>query len=284
MWKWYIFFLLLTFVIDWLIRWAYDQKGKRKSIEAKLNTIKSWVNLLDEPMRTKKEKIETFCKELKETKSIHPIKFNHNMLLVGRLKEIEIEDYVNILVTNMKGDYERKSKNLFNIIHQQEYLSVTEKEILDKYEEYNRENTRLMNEWNSHFSEIMDIIGDLERETANDATHSGQEFFRKVKDLLSHLPKTDDIESTVLYEKLLEPLEGWCLEEIKKNPSHNFSTKINKRVFQMKLIYKQGMFNNKKYSELFDEIKDKLLTSYDKMKEAKDEVETRDIKPWYNLT
>jgi hypothetical protein len=144
-------------------------------------------------------------------------------MLANKILSIQLKDQIDTIILNHKGKNDAKSKCLFNIISQIEFINKVEKELRAKYEIYHEDSLIYMNDWNEAISKLDSISTILRVKYYSSPDHPVHPFYlalARISNLfIKNNPKGADMQVQVYIDQLLTPISELCHSFVSKNPN-----------------------------------------------------------------
>lgn len=267
---------LLIFVLGIIVAWIKKKLELLNRIKSSRSIIMSWISLIEKPISLQSESIIKFIDDLKSMKIIHPVGISFYLLLADKLNEFKLPDLSIYLVESIKGNKQKNSEHLFNIVSMSEFLKSIEIRLQNTYEVYKNEIINLMNKWN----ELLKMLDRITFNERDDIDTDGELYKFQINlknEMINDFPNTFN-ELKIMKERLLTPL----LEHIRPLDNKH-ATELVFIINDMLQIEKQYEKHKEGYSFVFMEMNNQILISYDKMKEVLKELKNQKIKPFWRV-
>lgn len=144
---------VMGYIINSFIK-CFDEANERR--RHRENVIE-WIKFIKRPLNEDIKSLKKFSEECANNTHLQPPSFEWLPLLGNKFEQI-IDNSV------LEGFYHENKKyesEVFSLISQSSFLSLIEKEIRLKYDEYSSYSLRLMERWNSLYGDTLDSLSNL---------------------------------------------------------------------------------------------------------------------------
>lgn len=206
---------ILGIIVNTIIK-KYERKSFLYSIKSVLIT---WIKLLEIPIKQQSESCREFNKRLQESNEMQPERFHFNNMLANKILSIQIKDQIDTVIINHQGKNEDKSKCLFNIISQIEFIDKIEMELRKKYDLYQGDSLKYMNEWNEAIQKLDNVASMFRVKYFTNSSHPVRPFYLeylRISNLFIH-NNPQGANMQVYIDQFLVLISKLCKSFISKN-------------------------------------------------------------------
>lgn len=127
---------ILIFIIGLIANWFIKKYERKREILSFHSTITIWLNNISLPISKQISKINEFTLQISNYNDEPEKEFNTYPLLADKINEISLNRYIETFVLNTAGNYDMKSKEVFNMISSLKFIEQSENLISTLYERY----------------------------------------------------------------------------------------------------------------------------------------------------
>lgn len=211
---------------------------------------------------------------------MQPETFKFNNLLAGQILSIQLKDQIDTIVLNHKGKNEDKSKCLFNIISQYEFIDKFEKELRIKYEIYHQDSLKYMEEWNDAYKKLDTVRTSLRIQYQTNTSHPIHPFYSEVAKIFNlfvkNNPKGGDI--NVHKDQLFSPILELCQKFVISNPDQQDIYLVSFAIQELFIVIRKWDVNRTGTGQLFENFADRIDSSIKTLKSNIDKLEKMKFK------
>lgn len=233
---------------------SHEEKNFRK-------TIYCWTKLLEEPNAIQVKSLRQLADSILNTVTLQPEAYAFNRSMVNKLNDVSAEKMITLFAINRKGS-DADYRNAYNIVGQIAFLSEIEDDIHTKYSGYHNSCEKLMESWNEKWKQLMNhkkqLVGGGPQEV---------DIYRVICGCFNVLRK-DHVSNKELFDDFINPLYDSLVEAKSENPSAKNGDLVFDDLFELKMIGMQWDAILKGYSKMFNDIADKIETSYNALRSS----------------
>ncbi len=187
--------------------------------------------------------------------------------------------------TSILGDDEEKSKDLFNVVAQIEFINRTEAHIAEAYTIYQDAAHEMKDEWNEKLLVLQRLQGNLHAMVNGDSEHRLFEFQRSVNEIVSAWTAEYPNGSPVLdsQEKMIQPIINLVNTTLSTIRDEAIVHDIGLTTNEMNIVCRSWIAHVDGNAVVFNNIAKNLWASYQKLSETSVRVKSRKLKRACNI-
>lgn len=132
----------------------YNNKKEREDRKRYRQTVIDWIRLLIPIENILSESLSDLSTSIAQSDDMQPERYGMPSTIPDKLGTLTVEQMMDAFLTDFKGDKEKCSVHIYNIISCLDFLSITRNEITKTYDFYNNQTIRCCERWNSEISEF----------------------------------------------------------------------------------------------------------------------------------
>ena len=239
----------ITLIVVFLERFVdkcINNKKEKKSKERYRKTVIDWIRLITPIENDLSTSLSDLSNSIEQSDNMQPEHYAMPATIPDKLGSLTVEQMMDAYLTDFKGDKNKCSIHIYNIISCLDFLSKTRSEITKAYDAYNKQTISCCEQWNTEVSIFKEW-----RMHQDDAAING--IVRQWAARL--IVNSNSIEA---HEKLVNDilqLYGTNLD-------------ITNTLFKMKNIIVQRKSLSKGYAVVFSNLSNSITTSLEKLSEA----------------
>lgn len=152
---------ILIFIIGFVINEAIRRWNKATELRQDKKFIEEWTEKSNSTLTTYIESLEEFSKKIKESTDLNIAQWKTGIIHLTRINSIPLEKYSDIYIygLNERGllDDENRKK-LMNFLYQLEYVEKCPSLAMSVYDNYCKQNEKVMDEWNFYYLQLVDLF------------------------------------------------------------------------------------------------------------------------------
>lgn len=273
------------FIFGYFVNWFIKQYDKKSEIESIKSVVTVWVELLKSPILQQVKGCRDFAIALSKSEEIHPEGLSYNKLLADKLKSIELRELVQVFISNSKGLESEKSKDLFNLISQVDFLIEVEDSIPKVYKIFQDRTFQLMEKWNQKFKEFDQLKSEMTSEIANLPTHPTFGLFQQFNNLgnqwVHQFPNGANVIETK--SNFLTPLEIQTNLFLNQNPNDQIAHRLAGKIQELNIVIKEWQVHFEGNRKLFYDFAIRLVFVYKKLANTTEQIKNREFKDLWKL-
>jgi len=229
---------LLVFSLGLFIQWRGKKNDRLQVLKSYKTIIVEWTKLTEDTISTQNLLYQKFAQDLKQQENISPISFIREPFLIDRLNELNLKEFVDLIVINHKGDKTTNTLTLLGIVSHIQKLTNLENTVTEKYLEFSKYTISLAESWNANLTQLNNYITALASRTASSKNKDEIEFYQQFSQVYNEFNSqaNSTITSKTRVEKQISELEKVCIESIKKEPTLTEPNNITPILIELQLI------------------------------------------------
>lgn len=273
------------FIIGFFLNWLNKKFEKKSEFESIKSVVTVWVDLLKSPILQQAQGSRNFAITLRNSPDIHPERLSYNKLLANKLNSIELRELIQVFIINSKGEENEKSKNLFNLVSQVDYLIQVEEKIPEAYSIFQSRTFQLMENWNQRFKELDLLKSQMTSIMANNQTHPTFPLFQQFNNIGHAYVQQFPNGSSVVETKttLLEPLEIQVSQFINQHPNDQIAHQLAGKIQELNMIYREWQVHFEGNATVFYDFAIRLVSVYKTLFKATNQLKSREFKNVWEL-
>ncbi len=121
--------------------------------------IEEWVNKSNSSLENYIKSLKTFSNEIKGNTDFNIPKWETGIIHLSRINSIPLEKYSDIYIFGISNNIENENRiQLMNFLYQLEYIEKCPSTIMSIYNEYCKQNEKIMDEWNLYYMQLIDLF------------------------------------------------------------------------------------------------------------------------------
>lgn len=273
------------FIIGYLINWLNKKYERKSELESIKSVVTVWVDLLKSPVLQQAKGCRDFAVALRTATNIHPERISYNKLLAGKLNSIELRDLIQVFIINSEGEETAKSKNLFNLVSQIDFLIQVEEKIPEAYKIFQNRTFYLMENWNKRFKELDLLKSEMTTLFGHNPHHPSYPLFHHFDNLVNNWVQQFANGSSVIDTKttLLVPLENYTSQFINRHPNNQIAHQLAGKIQELNMIYKEWEVHFEGNAKVFYDFAIRLVFVYKTLSKATNQLKNREFKSVWKL-
>lgn len=270
---------IFLFFIGYLLNWLIQKSERKRELESIKTTITNWIDLIDLPIQTQISSCKTFAENLRNSIDLQPESLDLSQLHASKLKEFGLKELIETFITNLKGTESQKSKDLFNIVSQIEFLSSIETMIPEAYKIYQNHTFELMELWNKNLKELDDFKTSTVQQIGTQRTHPSYNFLVQINSISNAWVHNNPNGASLNITKtqLLDPLYNLASSTIIANSNDSYAPILESKVQDLKLVYKRKISHFDGNAKIFETYVSNLNIAYNTLKTTSDKLKTESL-------
>ncbi len=150
---------VLIFVLGFIITESIRRWNKSNELKQYKQFIEEWVNKSNSPLDNYIKSLQKFSNEIKENTDFNIPKWETGIIHLSRINSIPLEKYSDIYLFGISNKIENENRRqLMNFLYQLEYIEKCPSIIMSIYNEYCKQNEKIMDEWNLYYMQLIDLF------------------------------------------------------------------------------------------------------------------------------
>lgn len=145
--------LVVVFLEKWIAKGISNKKEKSERRKYR-KTVIDWIRLINPIETNLSETLSTLSNSVGQSDDMQPERYALPTTIPDKLGSLTVEQMMDAFMTDFKGDKEKCSIHIYNIISCLEFLSKTKDEITNAYDSYNKQSFSCCKQWNSELDEF----------------------------------------------------------------------------------------------------------------------------------
>ncbi len=145
--------LFVVFLDKWITKCHTNKKEKRDR-ERYRKTVIDWIRLITPIENRLSKSLSDLSNLIAQSDKMQPEFYAMPTTIPDKLGSLTVEQMMDAFLTDFKGDKEKCSVHIYNIISCLDFLSITRNEITKAYDFYNNQTIRCCERWNTEISEF----------------------------------------------------------------------------------------------------------------------------------
>lgn len=268
------------FTLGYILNWVSEKYERKSELESTKSVITVWVGLLKLPVLQQTKSCRDFAIALRTSTDIQPERFSYNKLLADKLNSIELRELIQIFIINSEGEETDKSKNLFNLVSQIDFLVQVEEKITEAYTVFQKRTFDLMENWNQKLKELDILKNQMTVEIANNNAHPTFALFQHFNNLVNNYVQQFPNGSNVFDSKttLLDPLQLQTSLFINQNPNDPIAHHLALKIQEINIIYREWQVHFEGNAKIFYDFAIRLVNVYKTLGKVTNQLNERDFK------
>ena len=145
----------ITLIVVFLERFVdkcINNKKEKKSKERYRKTVIEWIRLITPIENDLSESLSDLSNSIEQSDNMQPERYAMPATIPDKLGSLTVEQMMDAFLTDFKGDKNKCSIHIYNIISCLDFLSKTRSEIVKAYDAYNKQTVSCCEQWNAELS------------------------------------------------------------------------------------------------------------------------------------
>ena len=145
----------ITLIVVFLERFVdkcINYKKEKKSKERYRKTVIDWIRLITPIENGLSESLSDLSNSIEQSDNMQPERYAMPATIPDKLGSLTVEQMMDAFLTDFKGDKNKCSVHIYNIISCLDFLSKTRSEIMKAYDAYNKQTISSCDQWNTEVS------------------------------------------------------------------------------------------------------------------------------------
>lgn len=143
--------LFVVFLDKWITK-CHTKKKEKRERERYRKTVIDWIRLITPIENKLSESMSDLSNSIAQSDNMQPERYAMPATIPDKLGSLTVEQMMNAFVTDFKGDKNKCSAHIYNIISCLDFLSKTKNEIAKVYDAYNKQSVSCCEQWNTDIS------------------------------------------------------------------------------------------------------------------------------------
>jgi|GEM_PF-2732959 len=279
------FLTIFIFSCGYLISWLKTKYDKKSELENIKSIIMVWLELLKKPLEAQARNCRDFAIRLRHSSELQSERISINLLMANKLQKLELNDIMNAVVLNSKGDETTNSKMLFKLVSQIDLLSKIESNILSSYNLFGSRLENIMERWNIKFAAFDDTKRTMVTEIANKKSHPAYDlmifFVRHSNRWLDKYPKGANIVQCKV--ELLDELNKEVVKTINKFPNEPLPHRLSENIQSLYNIFREWEIHFEGNAKIFYDFTIRFIQIYKDIKDVKTHIEETELESFIKM-
>ncbi|WP_303327905.1 hypothetical protein [Butyricimonas paravirosa] len=150
---------IVIFFLGFIITEVIRRWNKSNELDQYKQFIDEWVNKSDETLTRYIESLKRFSNEIKVNTDFNIAHWETGMIHLTMINNIPLEKYSDIYIFGLDSKTNNENReNLMDFLYQIEYLDKCPALIMGVYNDYCRQNEKVMDEWNLYYMQLIDLF------------------------------------------------------------------------------------------------------------------------------
>lgn len=150
---------IIIFFLGFVITEGIRRRNKSNELNQYKQFIEEWIKKSNPTLSKYIESLEVFSDEIKNNTDFNIAKWNTVIIHLAKLNDIPFEKYSDIYLFGLSNNIDSENrKQLMNFLYQLEYINKCPSSIMDVYNHYCEKSEKIMNEWNLHYMQLIDLF------------------------------------------------------------------------------------------------------------------------------
>ncbi len=143
--------LFVVFLDKWITKCHTNKKEKRDR-ERYRKTVIDWISLITPIENSLSNSLSDLSNLIAQSDDMQPEFYAMPTTIPDKLGSLTVEQIMDAFLTDFKGDKDKCSVHIYNIISCLDFLSKTRNEIMKVYDAYNKQSVSYCEQWNTELS------------------------------------------------------------------------------------------------------------------------------------
>lgn len=150
---------IITFILGFIIAEIIRRWNKSNELKQYKQFIEEWVTKSDSTLGKYITSLEKFSNEIKGNTDLNIPKWETGIIHLSRINSIPLEKYSDIYIFGISNKIKNENRiQLMNFLFQLEYIEKCPSAIMSAYNEYCKQNEKIMDEWNLYYMQLIDLF------------------------------------------------------------------------------------------------------------------------------
>lgn len=150
---------VLTFLLGFIVSEVIRRYNKSNDLKQYKQFIQEWIDKSNSNLDEYINSLEDFSQKVSINTDLNIIQWRTPIIHLSEIGKIPLEKFSDIYIWgHSKESKEQNRKELMNLLYQIEYLNKVEVIIKSVYDEYCMNNNKIMEEWNSNYMQMIDLL------------------------------------------------------------------------------------------------------------------------------
>ena len=258
------FTAIFIFSIGLLINLLKSKKEKKNELLAYKNLILNWIEKVSLGIENQAIACKDFSERLSKESDLSVQKLVYTKLLVEKILEIPISNYIDSFVVNSTGDPSKNYAQVFVIIAQLNFINDMENEIPNYYKNFQNLTIELVDEWNLNFKILNEIFPS--------GTSVNAHFFEEMNRIkLNWIRSTPDGRSNLALSMklLINPLLELVKNEMDESYEKNYLFELSSTLQDLAITNMKWLKLKNEYAQLFHITNENISNSLNSLLDSK---------------
>lgn len=171
---------IIIFVLGFIISEAIRRRNKSKNLKQYKQFIQEWVEKSNDTLVDYINSLEVFSNIIKTNTDLNIAPWRTGIIHLSEINKIPLEKFSDIYIFGLSKKIKNENrKQIMNFLYQIEYLNKVPILIMEVYNKYCENNQRIMDEWNTYYMQLLDLLGSTK--SINPQTFEGHVFLEIYK-------------------------------------------------------------------------------------------------------
>lgn len=143
--------LFVVFLEKWVAK-HYANRKERDNREKYRKTVMDWIKLIIPIEKRLLKSLSDLSNSIVQSDDMQPERYEMPITIPDKIGVLTVEQTMDAFLTDFKGDKEKCSSHIYNIISCFEFLSKTSNEITKFYDTYNKQVISCCEQWNAELN------------------------------------------------------------------------------------------------------------------------------------
>lgn len=261
---------IAIFIIGVFIGWIKKKYEKKDQVKAYRHIILNWINQISPAVNQLINACTDFSQRLSDASDIQSERFAFNKLLVDKVEQISIVNFIDTFVINSTDSKNKNYSMTFKLIAQLKFLKDIEESVSETYKSYQNQLRELMDEWNSNFADLDTLIfNESKRLASNRTTTPFHSETLQIANEWRNLSQNGRSSVTFSKSHLIDPLQLLVKKELNNNPGNDYAFDLSNCLQELQISFLSWKHLNNDFSLSFEQIAENINKSYTDLNEAK---------------
>lgn len=150
---------VIIFFLGFVITEAIRRYNKSNELKQYKQFIEEWIKKSDSTLTEYIKSLKIFSDEIKNNTDFNIAKWETGIIHLTKINDIPLEKYSDIYLFGLSNKIDNENrKQLMNFLYQLEYINKCPSLLMDIYNDYCKQNEKMMDEWNLYYMQLIDLF------------------------------------------------------------------------------------------------------------------------------
>ncbi len=150
---------VIIFFLGFVITEAIRRYNKSNELKQYKQFIEEWIKKSDSTLTEYIKSLKIFSDKIKNNTDFNIAKWETGIIHLTKINDIPLEKYSDIYLFGLSNKVDNENrKQLMNFLYQLEYINKCPSLLMDIYNNYCKQNEKIMDEWNLYYMQLIDLF------------------------------------------------------------------------------------------------------------------------------